>query len=53
MSQKKVKQANKHTVKEVLESIEWSIDGGDLILLSRLSDEFITIDMDAVIKQNE
>ena len=53
MNQKRVKQAKKHTVKEVLASIEWSIEDGELILLSRLSDEFITIDMEAIINKNE
>jgi hypothetical protein len=53
MSQKQIKQANKFTVKQVLASIEWSIEDGELILLSRLSDEFITIDMEAIINKNE
>ena len=53
MSQKQIKQSKKFTVGEVLASIEWSIEDGELILLSRLSDEFITLDMDAIIKQNE
>ena len=53
MSQKQIKQSKKFTVGEVLASIEWSIEDCELILLSRLSDEFITLDMDAIIKQNE
>ncbi len=48
MSQRKTKQARKHTVKEVLKSIRWSTEDGKLILLSEISDEFVTIDLSAI-----
>ena len=53
MSQKQIKQSKKFTVKEVLASIEWSIEDDELILLSRLSDEYVTLDMGAIINKNE
>jgi len=50
MSQKKIKQQKKHTVKEVLASLEWGIEGDKFTLLSPITDEFITIEL-SVIKQ--
>jgi hypothetical protein len=66
MSQNKIKQTNdakgyqkttqfkaaKHTVKEVLASIEWSVEDDQLMLLSRISDEYITIDLQTIINKN-
>lgn len=45
MSQKKTKQTNKHTVKEVLMSLEWSVEGDKLQILSPITDEFVTLDL--------
>lgn len=52
MSQKQAKQERspKHSVKEVLKSIHWSVDNGKLVLLSTITDEFVTIEMDAIFK---
>lgn len=52
MSQKQIKNEKKHTVKEVLKSIEWSIEDDKLILLSNITDEFITIKLEAINKIN-
>ena len=48
MSQKQTKQAKKHTVKEVLQSLQWSIGDGKLQLLSPITDEFVTISLSAI-----
>lgn len=48
MSQKQVKQSKKHTVKEVLASLQWSIEDGKLQLLSPITDEFVTISLSAI-----
>jgi hypothetical protein len=48
MSQKQIKSAKKHTVKEVLQSIQWSVEGDKLILLSPITDEYITISLTAI-----
>ena len=48
MSQKKIKSENKHTVKEVLKSLEWGVEGDKLTLLCPITDEYITIDMNAI-----
>lgn len=47
MSQKQTKSVKKHTVKEVLKSIEWSVEDGRLVLMSGITAEFVTIDMSA------
>ena len=53
MSQKKLKQASKHTVKEVLKSLEWGIDGDKLTLLSPITNEYVSIDMNVLnLKEN-
>lgn len=49
MSQKQIKREKKYTVKEVLKSITWSVEGGKLILLSTLTNEFITLEVNAII----
>jgi hypothetical protein len=51
MSQKKIKSENKHTVKEVLKSLEWGIEGDKLTLLCPITDEFISIDIEAIKSQ--
>jgi hypothetical protein len=48
MSQKKVKSEKKHTVKEVLKSLSWSIEDDQLMLLSPITDEYVVISMDAI-----
>ncbi len=50
MSQKQVKKERnpKHSVKEVLKSIHWSVESGKLVLLSTITDEFVTIELDAI-----
>ena len=48
MSQKRTKQASKHTVKEVLASLEWSTEDGKLVLMSPITQEFVTIEMSAI-----
>ena len=48
MSQKQVKNSKKYTVKEVLKSITWSVENGKLILLSDITNEFITLDLNAI-----
>lgn len=48
MRQKKTKQINKHTVKEVLKSLTWSIEDDQIMLLSPITDEFVTISVDAI-----
>ena len=62
MSQNKIKQTNnakgyqkttqfkaaKHTVKEVLQSLQWSVEDGKLQLLSPITDEFVTISLSAI-----
>ena len=48
MSQKKTKQTNKHTVKEVLASLQWSVEKGKLLLCSPITDEFVTINLSAI-----
>lgn len=48
MSQKQIKREKKHTVKEVLMSITWSIEDGKLILLSPITDEYITIQLTSI-----
>ncbi|MES2216640.1 MAG: hypothetical protein V4481_05095 [Patescibacteria group bacterium] len=48
MSQKQIKRVKKHTVKEVLKSITWSVENGKLLLLSTITDEFITLDINAI-----
>ena len=50
MSQKKQKSENKHTVKEVLKSLEWGVEAGKLTLLCPITDEYITIDLSEVKK---
>jgi len=50
MSQKKTKQIKKHTVKEVLQSLQWSVEDGKLMLLSKITDEYVTIDIGAIQK---
>ena len=45
MSQKKIKQENKHTVKEVLLSIKWGIEGDKMTILSSITDEYVVIDI--------
>jgi hypothetical protein len=52
MSQKQTKGAKKHTVKEVLASIQWSTENNKLILLSPITDEFVTIELSAIIAKN-
>ena len=52
MSQKRVKQLKKHTVKEVLKSITWSVEVDKLILLSPITDEYITISVKAIVESN-
>lgn len=54
MSQKQVKSIKKHTVKEVLASIQWSIEKNKLILLSPITDEYVTIELLAILaKEND
>jgi hypothetical protein len=53
MSQKKIKSENKHTVKEVLKSLTWSIEDDQLMLLSPITDEFVTISMDAIMSKSD
>ena len=50
MSQKKIKSENKHTVKEVLKSLEWGIEDNKLTLLCPITDEYITIELSEVKK---
>jgi hypothetical protein len=51
MSQKKTKQLKKHTVKEVLQSLQWSVEDGKLQLLSPITDEFVSIVLSEITKQ--
>lgn len=53
MSQKKIKQARskKHTVRELLASLEWSVNGDRLELFSPITNEFVTISIEAIIKK--
>jgi hypothetical protein len=53
MSQKKQKSENKHTVKEVLKSLQWSVEDNVLMLLSSITDEFVTISMDAIMSRSD
>lgn len=48
MSEKQAKNSRKFSVKQVLGSIQWSIENGKLVLLSTLSDEYVTIDLSAI-----
>ena len=50
MSQKKIKQAKKFTVKQVLMSLEWGVEDGKFTILSPLTDEFVSIEL-SVIKE--
>lgn len=52
MSQKQTKNAKKHTVKEVLQSLEWSVEDGKLMLLSPITDEFVVLNL-AVVNQTQ
>ena len=45
MSQKKTKSTKKHTVKEVLLSLQWTVRDGHLELLCPITDEFVKIDL--------
>lgn len=46
-------ETEKYSVQEVLKSIEWSVENGKLMLLSKLTDEFITIDVKAIHEQTK
>ena len=52
MSGKQVKNSRKFSVKQVLGSINWSIENGKLVLLSTLSDEYVTLDLNAIIQKD-
>jgi hypothetical protein len=51
MSQKQIKSAKKYTVREVLKSLEWGIEGDKLTLLCPITDEFISISLEAIKNQ--
>lgn len=52
MSEKKTKQAKKFTVRQVLSGLQWSVNGSKLELLSPLTDEFVTIDLNSITDKN-
>ncbi len=51
MSQKQIKNAKKHTVKEVLKSLEWGVEGDKFTILSPITDEFVSIDLSEIKKR--
>jgi hypothetical protein len=53
MTKKKSDQAAKYSVGEVLKSISWSVEDDRLILLSTLTDEYVTIGLEAIMKNHD
>ena len=53
MIPKQSKEEKKYTVQEVLKSLQWSVEGGKLQILSSITDEYITIELNAIISKSD
>lgn len=54
MSQRRIKSAKKHTVKEVFRSVQWDVADGSIRIISDLDDPenpvFVSISLEAITK---